>query len=125
MGSQEFFDNLNANLALTVPLPEDTNMKKIFSVLMVVLMLGTAGTAVAGDRYGGGRNDYRGGHHSGHHHGGRDAIFGAVIGGIVAGAIINAQRQQGYYQQQCWMESRPLYDANGWYVTNQWVQVCP
>lgn len=99
------------------------NAKKFFVVLMAVLMLGAAGTTFAGDRHGSYRGDY--GHRGGsHHHSGRDVLLGAVIGGLITGAVVNAQRQGGYYQQQCWMESRPLYDARGQYVTNSWVQVC-
>ncbi len=102
------------------------NTKKLFAVLVAVLMSGVAGTTFAGDRhydrhdgyrgdYGHRGNDYRGG---GHHHGGRDFLLGAIIGGVITGAVINAQ-QRGYYQQQCWMEQRR--DAYGNPVM---VQVC-
>lgn len=96
-------------------------MKKFFAVLVALMMFAAvAGSAFAGDRRGG-HHDYRGGHS----YGLGDAIVStlAIVGTV---AVVDAitRRQQGYSQQQCWMESRPLYDAGGRYVTNQWVQVC-
>ncbi len=121
-------------------------MKKLATILVVVMLFVAVGTGTAfasGGRHAGGRHGY-GRHGGGHHHDGfsaGDLFLGtlAVAGGVaVVDTIFGGWQRPVYYQpvvyQQpvyyqppppvCWVERSPVFDAYGRPVGTMPVQRC-